>query len=139
MTEGGNATNYQEAVADILDAYIEINYPVRKEEVDQVIEEAKSHETQHIKGSSFLFGNRIFAEASNVGIDNLPKLLLAVKEMEKDIPFDQKLLTPKKYVELLATAEITTAHKSANSLKSYEGVQEHLSKAIQLLNFRNNL
>ena len=57
----------------------------------------------------------------------------------KAIPSEEKQLTQKHTLELLAKGEITTAHKLASPLGSYEEAAKHLSLASKLLEFRKNL
>lgn len=122
------------------------NYPVNEGDIKTVIEEAKRHETIHLKPSSHLIFN-IAGVAERIGIvhdrgfplNHLPTMLAAVKELEMTVPSDEKLLTHNRILELLATAELTTAHARANRLFSYEGVAEHARRAIKLLEFRDKI
>lgn len=127
-------------------SFIQSNYPVSEKDAETVIAEAKRNETVHLSAVNHLIF-KIHGVAEQVGIvhdhnfpqNHLPTMLTAVKLMEEDIPSDKKRLTHKQTLELLAAGEITSAHASANRLRSFKGVKKRLERAVKLLKFREDL
>lgn len=126
--------------------FLKDNYATNEVDIDLVIQESEKHKTQHLSAVSYLV-TRVHSVAENLGIvkdnefplNHLPTMLEAVKELETDIPSENKQITNKRSIELLITGELTVARSVATRLRGYKGVMEHAERVVQLMNFRNKL
>lgn len=131
-------------LSERLNEFLKFNYVVIEHDVDLVIEESEKHKTEHLSAVNYLI-NKANNIAENLGItkDNnfpmshLPTIIEAVKELESDVPIENKQISDKRNIELLVTGELTSARLSATPLKRFEGIEERVKKLESLLDFRS--
>lgn len=119
---------------DRLNEFLEANYPIKPEAVEETIKLAKAHETDVLTPQAYLLA-QIGYIAKNKGIENLPVMLAAVAKMEKELPEDERRLTAKTYLGLLMTGENTSANKEADETGSVRDSYDHGERALALFNF----
>ncbi len=121
----------------IVDFVLE-NYLTDQASVDKIKQDAIGHSSKYLTPQSHLM-HIVGFEAAKVGIENVPVMLVAVSQLEAGVPKEEKRLTQRKYVELLAEGELTSAYLKGNVLYKFKDVREHLGRALILLDFLENL
>lgn len=121
-----------------INKFLEENYPLKPNAVEEAIKLAKTHETKFLKASSYLLYEAGFV-AEKSGIENLPVMLAAVWKMEKEYPEEERRLTARMYIGLLMKGEFTSASKEANSSAPFGDSVDHAQKGLLLNEFWKEL
>lgn len=119
---------------DEINKYLQANYPVRPEAVDEAIKIAKSHETESFSAQAYLMAEAQMV-AETHGIEGLPAMLAAVWKLEKDLPDDEKRLDAKRYLGLLMVGESTSARDEGDHTKYLTDSMDHARRSVELHDF----
>jgi hypothetical protein len=128
--------------------FIVANYPTPNEaKVDALIAQTKSETEEHRKRNAAIgfdydplqhlrVDATYMAQDSGVS-ENLLTTLSAIQKWEADLPDAERELTPKKYIELLISAEATSVRNSASPWVKIDAgdVGTHVGKVQKLLEF----
>lgn len=121
-----------------INKFLEANYPIKPNAVDETIKVAKTHETKLLTAQAWLM-NQIGYIVESHGIENLPVMLAAVAKLEKDVPQDEKRLNAKRYIGFLMKGEFVSASKEAIETGRFQDSVDHAQRGLMLHSFWEQL